>query len=130
MQLITLFLLVGLLWVLANTSLLIDQAAFAALSPASIAPSQPTMNVLKVGCLVFICMNVPNPVTAGPFNFLWHFLLTVFMIYIVCLTFIFMLPLNHARVFLTAFDANLGKPLPEMSYAEDCRVFTPENPVS
>ena len=28
------------------------------------------------------------------------------------------------------FDSNLGKPLGEKSYAEDCRVFTPENPTS
>ena len=28
------------------------------------------------------------------------------------------------------FDSSLGKPLPEKSYAEDCRIYTPENPVS
>lgn len=26
------------------------------------------------------------------------------------------------------YDSNLGKPLPEKSYAEDCRIYTPENP--
>lgn len=28
------------------------------------------------------------------------------------------------------FDSNLGVPLPEKSYAEDCRIFTPEHPSS
>lgn len=28
------------------------------------------------------------------------------------------------------FDQDLGKALPERSYADDCRVFTPENPAS
>lgn len=37
-----------------------------------------------------------------------------------------MLPVKSARKALTFFDNNLGKPLVEDSYAEDCRVFTPE----
>jgi len=28
------------------------------------------------------------------------------------------------------FDPNLGEPLPEKSYADDCRIYTPEDPVS
>lgn len=28
------------------------------------------------------------------------------------------------------FDPKLGVPLPEKSYAEDCRIYTPENPTS
>jgi phosphatidylserine synthase 2 len=31
---------------------------------------------------------------------------------------------------MTIFDSNLGKPLAEQSYAEDCRIFTPDNPES
>jgi phosphatidylserine synthase 2 len=31
---------------------------------------------------------------------------------------------------MKTFDENLGKPLPEKSYAEDCRRWTPENPHS
>ena len=32
--------------------------------------------------------------------------------------------------FLHDVDHNLGKPLPERQYAEDCRIYTPENPNS
>ena len=28
------------------------------------------------------------------------------------------------------FHPSLGNPLPERNYADDCRVFTPENPIS
>lgn len=29
--------------------------------------------------------------------------------------------------FLQVLDHNLGRPLPEKHYAEDCRIYTPEN---
>jgi phosphatidylserine synthase 2 len=28
------------------------------------------------------------------------------------------------------FDPKLGQPLPEKSYADDCRIYTPENPIN
>lgn len=43
---------------------------------------------------------------------------------------VFMSQENLQLVFRTIFDSSLGVPLPEQSYAEDCRVYTPENPVS
>ena len=38
--------------------------------------------------------------------------------------------MDEARKTFKIFDSNLGEPLPEKSYADDCRVFTPENPQS
>lgn len=35
---------------------------------------------------------------------------------------------DDARQLLAYYDPALGKPLPEVSYAEDCRFYTPENP--
>ena len=32
--------------------------------------------------------------------------------------------------FLHDIDPNLGKPLPDKHYAEDCRIYTPENALS
>lgn len=37
---------------------------------------------------------------------------------------------DDARELLRRLDPSLGKPLPERSYANDCRVYTPEDPVS
>lgn len=44
------------------------------------------------------------------------------------LAFVFLLfqDLNSARTMMTYLDSNLGKPLPEKSYAENCE-FTPKN---
>lgn len=35
---------------------------------------------------------------------------------------------EDARQVLRYYDPELGKPLPERTYAEDCRVYTPEHP--
>ena len=75
----------------------------------------------------FGAIHLPNTIMTRPISFLWRVLLAVFVLYNVLITFIMMLPVNHARAFLSGFDPALGKPLPEKSYAEDCRIFTPEN---
>lgn len=75
-------------------------------------------------------IHLPNTIMTRPISFLWRVLLAVFILYIVLMTFILMLPLDHARAFVSTFDSNLGRPLPERSYGDDCRVFTPENPDS
>ena len=46
------------------------------------------------------------------------------------MTLVFLLPLNEARWIFKLFHPSYGTPLPDKNYAEDCRVFTPENPVS
>lgn len=35
---------------------------------------------------------------------------------------------DDARKLFTFVDASLGKPLPDRSYAEDCRLYTPNDP--
>jgi hypothetical protein len=37
---------------------------------------------------------------------------------------------DDARRLFAYIDPSLGKPLPERSYAVDCRLYTPENPKS
>ena len=39
-------------------------------------------------------------------------------------------PLHEARKIFKFFDPKLGEPLPEKSYADDCRIYTPEHPVN
>jgi hypothetical protein len=50
--------------------------------------------------------------------------------YSIFMTFIFLLPIPEARKVFKIFHPSFGVDLPERSYADDCRVFTPENPVS
>lgn len=38
--------------------------------------------------------------------------------------------MNEGRKVFKFFDPKLGEPLPEKSYASDCRVFTPEHPTN
>lgn len=35
---------------------------------------------------------------------------------------------DSARQLLALYDPALGKPIPEQSYAEDCAIYTPNNP--
>lgn len=35
---------------------------------------------------------------------------------------------EDARQVLRYYDPELGKPLPERTYADDCRIYTPEHP--
>ena len=46
------------------------------------------------------------------------------------MTFILLLPLNEARKVFKIFHPSFGNDLPEKNYADDCRVFTPDHPVS
>jgi phosphatidylserine synthase 2 len=52
----------------------------------------------------------------------------MFILYAMFITYLFLLPTEQARKALKIFDDSLGVDLPEKSYADDCRVFTPENP--
>ena len=50
--------------------------------------------------------------------------------YSVFMTFVLVLPIEQARYVFKIFHPSQGNPLAERSYADDCRVFTPENPES
>jgi phosphatidylserine synthase 2 len=51
-------------------------------------------------------------------------------IYNLFMVFLLFQPLKEGRKIFKFFDPKLGEPLPEKSYAADCRIFTPENPHS
>ena len=50
--------------------------------------------------------------------------------YTLFLVYLFYQPIDSARKIFKFVDEELGEPLPEKGYADDCRVFTPENPHS
>jgi len=51
-------------------------------------------------------------------------------LYTLFLVYLFYQPIDSARKIFKFVDEELGEPLPEKGYADDCRVFTPENPHS
>jgi len=92
------------------------------------------MNGANIGvCFAFIVLgsiHLPNTIMSRPHPILWRGLMTCFIIYAMFMTYLLLLPVETARQTLRIFDDRLGKPMPERSYGEDCRVFTPEHPNS
>lgn len=76
---------------------------------------------------MFGCIYLPNTLMNRPHPMFWRFWLALQIVYAFCLTFVFMLPKDEARQALKFFDEKLGQELPEIGYADDCRLFTPEN---
>jgi len=56
----------------------------------------------------------------------WRVVLGANLLYELALVFLLFQDLNSARAMMTYLDPNLGRPLPEKSYAENC-AFTPQN---
>ena len=81
--------------------------------------------------LVFISVasiHMPDGPFLRPHPVVWRLVMSCSIVYL--LLFIFLLFQNHedVRQLLTVFDPKLGRPLPERTYAEDCRFYNPENP--
>ena len=68
-------------------------------------------------------MNRPHPV-------FWRVIQGASCLYLLFVMFILFLDLDTARQVLKYIDSRLGVPLPEKSYAVDCRLYTPEDPHS
>lgn len=50
----------------------------------------------------------------------WRIILGINLLYELALVFLLFQDLQRARVMMTYIDSNLGVPLPEKSYADDC----------
>jgi len=86
---------------------------------------------LKLGVLMvllFSAFYMPDTILTRPHPFLWRVALGANLLYAFFLVYLNIVPLDLARSTMRIFDAKLGVPLAERSYAEDCRLFTPENP--
>lgn len=80
--------------------------------------------------MCFAAIHYPNTLMVRPHPIFWRVWLGLFSLYAMGCTYLFFLPVDEVRETLTFFDPALGVPLPERSYAEDCRLYTPENPDS
>jgi len=65
-----------------------------------------------------------------PHPIIWRIVMGAAVLYLMILVFLLFQTADDARWLLSKLDTRLGKPLPERSYAEDCRVYTPDDPES
>lgn len=74
---------------------------------------------------------LPEPSKKRPFGYFWKIVqASAFAYAINVFLWLCFSKENLQYVLTTVYDGKLGKPLGERSYAEDCRVLTPENPRS
>ncbi|KAH9999643.1 PSS-domain-containing protein [Russula compacta] len=78
------------------------------------------------GFLVFSVIQFRDGPFIRPHPAFWRVVLGVNLLYELALVFLLFQDLNSARAMMTYLDPNLGRPLPEKSYAENC-AFTPQN---
>jgi phosphatidylserine synthase 2 len=78
--------------------------------------------------IAFASVQYPDTLIKRPHPVFWRILLGALTLYILFMVYVLFQPLNDARKIFKFFDSRLGQPLPEKSYAEDCRLYTPENP--
>lgn len=78
------------------------------------------------GFLVFSMIQFRDGPFIRPHPAFWRIVLGVNLLYELALVFLLFQDLNSARAMMTYLDPNLGRPLPEKSYAENC-ALTPQN---
>ncbi|CAD8168199.1 unnamed protein product [Paramecium pentaurelia] len=70
----------------------------------------------------------PNTLIQRPHPLFWRLLQSWACVYMMSIVFLIYFTPEQLQQFLQQFvDPKLGKPLPQKSYAEDCRFYTPEN---
>ncbi len=78
--------------------------------------------------VAFASVQYPDTLIKRPHPVFWRVLLGLLSIYNLFMVYLLFQPLKEGRKIFKFFDPKLGEPLPEKSYAEDCRIYTPENP--
>lgn len=81
--------------------------------------------------VVFILIGVvhmPNGPFIRPHPVVWRLFLCLIILYILMLIFALFQTIDDARQLLRVYDPELGKPLPERTYAENCDIYTPGHP--
>jgi phosphatidylserine synthase 2 len=78
--------------------------------------------------LAFGCLYLPDSILRRPHPMFWRLILSSAILYLLFITFTSFQTTDNARAFLQFFDKNLGQPLPEKNYADNCEVTKPEFP--
>ncbi|XP_038051851.1 phosphatidylserine synthase 2-like [Patiria miniata] len=83
-----------------------------------------------VACVVVFCIFGMTQVRDGPFRrphpAFWRLVVCLSVLYELALVFLLFQTVDNARQLMAYLDPELGKPLPEQSYAEDCRIYDPD----
>eukprot|EP01080_Neovahlkampfia_damariscottae_P001051 gene1051-10570_t len=80
--------------------------------------------------LVYCAIQLRDGFLLRPHPIIWRIVRGIGIIYCSVLVFLLFQTRDDTRQFLKYFYPNLGVPLEEKSYANDCRLYTPENPNS
>ena len=81
--------------------------------------------------LVLYCaIQGPDSLFIRPHPTFWKVVHGVSIVYLLALVFVLFQSTGTVRALLKELDPELGVPLPEQSYAADCRLYTPEDPHS
>lgn len=85
-----------------------------------------------IACIAVFLLFGVTQIRDGPFKrphpAFWRIILCLSVVYELALIFLLFQTTNDARQLLKYLDEDLGKPLPEQSYGEDCRLYTPGHP--
>lgn len=85
-----------------------------------------------LACIVVFLLFGVTQTRDGPFKrphpAFWRLILCLSVVYELALIFLLFQTTDDARQLLKYLDEDLGKPLPEQSYGEDCRLYTPGHP--
>jgi phosphatidylserine synthase 2 len=77
---------------------------------------------------VFGAVHFPDSLIIRPHPAVWRAVLAAALLYLVSVVFFLFQDLDTVRAIFTFYDASLAQPLPERSYATDCRMSTEEEP--
>ncbi|KAL9646303.1 hypothetical protein ABK040_002849 [Willaertia magna] len=80
--------------------------------------------------LVYCATQFRDSILLRPHPAIWRVVTGIGIIYLLFLVFLMFQSKDDARSFMRFLDSSLGKSLPERDYASDCRVYTPDDPIS
>eukprot|EP01126_Amoeba_proteus_P053784 TRINITY_DN6576_c0_g1_i20.p1 TRINITY_DN6576_c0_g1~~TRINITY_DN6576_c0_g1_i20.p1 ORF type:complete len:221 (+),score=17.37 TRINITY_DN6576_c0_g1_i20:178-840(+) len=83
-----------------------------------------------VAFLFYSLLQLPDGVFIRPDPAFWRVVEGLGVLYLLFLVFLLFQNDRDSRHLFSYVDPALGKPLPERSYAEDCRLYTPESNIS
>jgi len=76
--------------------------------------------------LLFCSFHMRDGLFIRPHPIFWRFIMGCGIIYLTFLVFVFLQDRESILFLLKKYDPTCGTPLPERSYADDCRVWTPD----
>ncbi|EGG20962.1 phosphatidylserine synthase [Cavenderia fasciculata] len=80
--------------------------------------------------LLFSMVQMRDGLFVRPHPAFWRVIMGMGVIYLCALVFLLFQSADDARLIMKHIDPKLGLPLPERSYADDCQLYTPEDPTS